>query len=161
VEARGRVLLAFDPEPERRGWGQFGGGAQGSETLAETASRELHEETNCAVSLPAETLARLRPSRAGSFYSYAARIPYVPVEEIARDRPGCRDVERSRWVWVRYADLVAALRVEGGSGETSTLEGEPDRVHLWPGALASLRQALADGVLPQRDPCSAGASRPE
>ena len=148
-------LLAFDPALDRRGWGHFGGGAQGEETLAQTAARELHEETNCAFTGPTALDLRGRsPSRWGAFHTFFAPVVYRSPERIAEPRDACRDVERSQWVWVDHAELVAALDGDGdGAVEMPTRTGEPERIALWAGAAASLRKALADGVLPKDDPC--------
>lgn len=157
VDGAARVLLAFDPEPERAGWGHFGGTPKPGETAADTAARELHEETNCAFPGPAAAeLAALPASRSGAFYSFCVELPYRPPAEIARPRADCPDVERSRWVWVRHADLLAALAGDAARPTVETVAPggtAPGTIDLWPGATASLRRALADGVLPRADPC--------
>ena len=155
VDAEALVLLAFDAEPERRGWGHFGGTARWGESVAQTAARELHEETNCAFSEPsAEQLEGLPSSRSGPFVSFFAEVPYQPISQISQDRPTCPSVERSRWVWVRRVDLIRALVGGGQETQIDTVEGDVDAIHLWPGAASSLRRAVEDGVLPRADPCS-------
>jgi len=154
VDGAALVLLAFDSEPKRRGWGQFGGTPKHGESIPETAAREFHEEANCAFAGPGpEELALLAPSESRGFFSFFAEVPYRSPAEIAADRPACPDVERSRWVWVRHADLVHALAAEGATRLIPTAVGDTEAVHLWSGAAASLRRAREEGVLPDADPC--------
>lgn len=158
VEGAALVLLAYDPEPDRAGWGHFGGSSKWRETAAETAARELREETNCAFPGPrAADLSGLPASGSGGFWTFCAELPWRDPAQIARPRPGCPDVERSRWVWVRHADLVAALDGPSTRPEVAVASGGelPQTIALWPGAAGSLRRSVEHGVLAREDPCAA------
>ena len=73
------VLLAFDPAAGRVGYGAFGGGGRPGESVAETAAREMLEETRCAFGTPtAAELAGKPPSDFGGVSSYAAEVPSCP-----------------------------------------------------------------------------------
>ena len=153
VDGAALVLLAFDEEPGRRGWGHFGGTHEPGESVAETAAREFREESNCAFAGPsAEDLALLVPSSSGGFVSFFAELRYQSISKISQDRPACPDVERSRWVWVRHADLVRALATDPPT-KIDTVEGDVESIHLWPRAAGALQRAVEDGVLPDADPC--------
>ena len=140
------ILLAFDPVTDRRGYGAFGGGRQGTETIAETAAREMREETRCAFDRPSATdLAASTPSNSGGFYSYVAQVPYVPQGDIP-DTPCDASIERMDWQWVRLADLLSAL--QGDEPRPEVLVSLMHRhITLWVGAAESLRQARRDGLL--------------
>ena len=85
------VLLAFDPVSDRVGHGAFGGGREGDETIAETAAREMREETRCAFDRPTATdLESATPSNSNGFYSFVYQVPYVPQGDIADSACRCR-----------------------------------------------------------------------
>ena len=146
-------LLAYDPNPKRLGWGNFGGGPNQGERAYQTALREFHEETNCAYNIEAINADTLRgPSEFFGYYTFLLNVPYVEPAEISRPRT-CESVERSRWVWVPHQQFTSALAGFDPRAEMRVVSGEPDRIHLWDGSAASLRKALVDGVIQSQDPC--------
>lgn len=159
------ILLAFDPAFGRRAWGAFGGRFKRGEHVWQTAAREFFEETNCAYPLRDMAVLRERAySRNGDYYTYAMRVPYISAAAIAgRDSTSrsatpteggtCRDVERSRWVWVPYHALIDALDTTREPIGIPVSDGLPSEVDLWAGAASSMRSALADGVLPRSIVC--------
>lgn len=146
-------LLAYDPAPERKAWGAFGGRPKGMEPVKKTALREFREETNCIYDK--ETLENLilkGPSRSGNFYSYVAEVPFRDVHDIAAPRE-CSDVERSFWAWVPHDGLIRMLDKTEKSPSVE-IDGKPKiKIDIWAYAAKSLRKALSDGFLNRRDPC--------
>jgi 8-oxo-dGTP pyrophosphatase MutT (NUDIX family) len=146
LDGEAHVLLAFDPQSSRLGYGAFGGGSRGDETVAETAAREMREETRCAFDRPtAEALEASTPSHSAGFYSYVAQVPYIPREDIPKSPCEAR-VERYDWQWVLLADLLPALDGEVDRPEVP-LSPMHQTINLWQGAAESLRQAKRDGIL--------------
>jgi len=146
-------LLAYDPDKKRKAWGAFGGRPEGDEPATQTAVREFYEETNCIYDL--KTLERLRlrgPSRSGNFYSYVTKVPYRDVADINAKRR-CTNVERAFWVWVPHAAFIGMLEQDALSPAVEIQAKPPIKFYIWDGAARSLRQALADGILKQKDPC--------
>ena len=147
-------LLAYDPDRKRRAWGAFGGRPEGNETAAQTARREFYEETNCVYD--PETIERLQlkgPSRSGNFYSYVTEVPFRGAAEIAARRK-CTDVERAFWIWVPHAAFIKMLATKAASPAVEIRSKPSVKFYVWDKAARSLRQALADGFLERKDPCS-------
>lgn len=139
------ILLAYDNGKDRNGWAAFGGRANKGERIAETASREFHEETGCVFPVPsAAELDGQKRSAIGSFYTYAYHVPYVEPERIAASRCGTPG-ERKDWIWFRLTDLVTAL-----DNRTDVPDRQnPNKTYpLWFVGRVSLQEALDDGVLP-------------
>lgn len=146
-------LLAYDPNPKRQGWGNFGGGPSRGELAFQTALREFREETNCAFDVEGIDPGALRgPSEFFGYYTFLLNVPFEEPAEISRER-NCDYVERSQWVWVQHEHFTSSLAGFDPRAEMPVLSGEPDRIHLWNGSAGSLRKALADGVIPPSDPC--------
>ena len=146
-------LLAYDPNPKRLGWGNFGGGPNHNELAYQTALREFREETNCTFNINEVDPDRLHgPSEFFGYYTFLLNVPFVSPVEISRSR-NCESVERSQWVWVQHEPFTSALSGFDPRAEMPVKSGEPDQIHLWDGSAGSLRKALADGVIPSRDPC--------
>ncbi len=147
-------LLARERASDRLGWGHLGGTRNANEPLLATALREFNEESNCGFDLDRPQRLRLSgPSRSGNFSTYHMKVDYRPASHIA-DSTACRTDERDQWVWIRRADLLAALQNDAHPMPVSVAEGGPDSVRLWKPAADALRQALADTVIPGQDPCS-------
>ena len=141
------VLLAFDPAAGRVGYGAFDGGGRPGESVAETAAREMLEETRCAFGTPtAAELAGKTPSDFGGVSSYVAEVPFLSGRDIA-EHPCEAALERVDWLWVRLTDLKTALGSDGPRPEVTVASGTR-RIALWRGAAGSLRQAVSDGLLP-------------
>lgn len=140
------MLLAFDPVSSRLGFGAFGGGRQGGESIAETAAREMREETRCAFDGPtAADLEASTPSNSGGFYSFVSQVPYIPQGEIPASACDAA-IERVDWQWIRLSDLLTAL--QGDDPRPQVLVSLMHRVvTLWEGAAESLRQAQRDELL--------------
>ena len=148
------VLLAFDPAAGRVGYGPFGGGGRPGESVAETAAREMREETRCAFDTPtAAELAGKTPSDSGGAASYVAEVPFRSGRDIA-EHPCEAALERVDWLWVRLADLKTALD-SGGARPGVAVAAGGRRITLWQGAAGTLRQAVRDGLLPD-SLCRAG-----
>ena len=141
------VLLAFDPVVGRRGYGAFGGGRDLGESIAETAAREMREETRCAFDTPtAADLATKTPSDSDGYFSFVAEVPYVSQLDIPEHACDA-GVERSDWLWVRLSDLKKGLAADEARPEV-LVSLMHKYITLWDGAADSLRQAVADGLLP-------------
>ena len=152
VDGNARYLLAFDPNPDRLGWANFGGGPAEGELAKETALREFNEETNCVFDINDIDLDSLSgPSGFFGYYTYLAEVPYTDPKTISAPRT-CAHVERTDWVWVNHDDLIAALT---GFDPVARMDSiEPARsIHLWDGSAGSLRKALGDDVISKADPC--------
>ncbi len=146
IDDEAYVLLAFDPAPGRVGYGAFGGRANAGESLAETAAREMREETRCAFEGPsAAELAGLAPSISDGYASFVAEVRWIPPAEIPAS-PCEVAIERADWLWVKLPDLVAAL--DTGDARPRALAALEFRyINLWEGAAESLRAARRDGLL--------------
>ncbi len=154
------ILLAYDPQSKRRGWGAFGGSPKKKERAADTASREFYEETNCAFDTPDPAkLATQKISKSGSFYSYVWQVPFLSPVQIAKKR-ACKDVERSQWLWVNQRDLVASLVADTKKPVVKVSIGQPGIVTLWKKSASSLRQAYQDGLFPADGVCATPRTRP-
>ncbi len=140
------VLMAFDPASGRLGYGAFGGGREGSETIAETAARELFEETRCAFDTPrAGDLENMPHSNSGGYYSYVAQVPYKAVLVI--ETHACdAELERAGWQWFSLDDLLVSLGT-GDRKPSLKVFGSDLEITLWDKAADSLRKAVQDGLL--------------
>ncbi len=140
------VLMAFDPASGRLGYGAFGGGREGSETIAETAAREFFEETRCAFDTPkAGDLEKIPHSNSDGFYSYVAQVPYKAVLEI--ETHACdAELERAGWQWFSLDDLLHALDTDDQKPSLKVF-GSDLEIAIWDKAADSLRKAVQDGLL--------------
>ena len=146
------VLLAFDPNSKRLGYGAFGGGRQGDESIAETAAREFYEETRCVFDTPrARDLAATRPSERDGYYSFVAEVPFISPLEIPQHPCGARQ-ERSGWLWVRYTDLIKALETDDSRPRVRA-SLDLKYITLWEGGASALRAAVRDGLLAEQGLC--------
>ena len=146
------VLLAFDPHPGRQAYGGFGGGDEEGETIAQTAAREFREETRCIFDSPtADELSTMKPSEHDGFYSYVTDVPFVSPLRFAHS-PCDAEVERSDWLWVRWTDLSKAL--DSNASEPEVVASLVHKyIRIWDKAAASMRTAMADGLLPREGLC--------
>jgi ADP-ribose pyrophosphatase YjhB (NUDIX family) len=146
------VLLAFDPNTNRMGYGVFGGGKKADESIAETAAREFHEETRCIFDTPtAVQLAATRPSERDGYYSFVAQVPFVSPSAIPQNPCEAR-LERSDWLWVRYTDLISALESDQSRPKVRA-SLDLKYITLWEGAASALRAAIRDGLLAKQRLC--------
>ncbi len=144
------VLLAYDPEGDRKAWGSFGGSAKSGETVEETASREFHEETRCVYPGPSPRELAGKPTASwGRFESYVVRVPFVPASVIEK-APCYAKQERRDWIWVSLEDLVQALEapVSSGHREVRALFAKK-RYKLWDRSVKVMQDALSKGLLPK------------
>ena len=141
------VLLAFDPNTKRLGYGAFGGRKENDESIAETAAREFYEETRCAFDRPtAVDLAATSPSERDGYYAFVAEINFISPLAIVESPCDAR-LERSDWLWVRYGDLIRALQTDEKRPRVFASLALK-YIDLWEGAASSMRAAMGDGVLP-------------
>lgn len=146
-------LLAREKDVKRFGWGHLGGTQGKGEPLFLTALREFNEESNCSFELAnPEALQLTGPSHNGNFSTYHMKVNYIPISQIV-DSLACRTDERDQWVWVRRSDLLATLNSTDSPPMVAVIEGERKFVPLWHKAAKALRQAVADKIIPEQDPC--------
>ncbi len=145
-------LMAYDPAPGRNAYAAFGGSARSGETTADTAAREMREETGCSFDTPTEQqLAEAVPSKDHGYTVYVAEVPFISPLVIAES--SCGGVqERSDWLWVRWADLHRALETDEASPRVVASLAHK-YIDIWDKSASSLRAAMNDGLLPEKGLC--------
>ena len=139
------ILLAYDGEDDRKGWGAFGGTALKGEKIYQTASREFHEETGCVFPVPsANQLKDKKNSNSDGFYTYVAEVPYVPPAVIEISDCGTKD-KRKDWVWVSLPSLIQAIEQ---NTDVQDIHREQQKYPIWGAAKKSIQKALQDGLVP-------------
>ncbi len=108
------VLLANDSNGTR-GWSGFGGGAEGDESLRNTAARETEEETRGYFSRAwlVEQIADQRPLSSRGFHMYFVEVPFVPAQRIMNnpvEDHHAAMMETQFYAWIPFSELEPVLR---------------------------------------------------
>lgn len=154
-------LLVADDMAAARGWGGFGGHAEGDESAAQTAARETEEETRGVFrrAMLLEKIAGQVPViDAGGFALFSAEVDYVPARFLTNQKAPDGRVyhERSHYAWVPFSAVAPLLASEIDHErvyriDTRYLPAASPATWLWPVWLATLRTAALAGALPWVD----------
>jgi ADP-ribose pyrophosphatase YjhB (NUDIX family) len=156
IQGKTYVLLADHLVEPERGWAAFGGGQDGDESPARTASREFREETRCVYDYPSEEDLRGKPTvTQGSFISYVVEVPFVPAQVfLSRSVPdectGPDYSERGLWVWVPLVELERCLAAADSTGGFALSEGfvpKGSTTKLWGKSATVMQKAIEEGFL--------------
>lgn len=151
------LLLANDSKGTR-GWGGFGGGAEGDESLRETAARETEEETRGYFSRNwlAEQIADQKPLSSRGFHMYFVEVPFVPAQRVMNNPVEGHQAameETQFYAWIPFSELEPVLAKDEPS--EADLRMNPlyvprgcNAFSLWRVWILNMRDGQKQGVFP-------------